>query len=110
MPAGCFVRLPDGVSFEVGAIMSDAVATAYHAVCKRAALPPLTAFVGKELSVIGSMGSYREDLGEVLALLAHRELNLAGSVTHRFGLDEINTALETLARKTGDPVRVVVTP
>jgi len=220
VPAGCLVRLPDGVSFAVGAIMSDAVATAYHAVCKRAVvqpgetvgvfgcggvgyhgilfakyaeaarivavdtsagalaraqqagatdvinarehepsrviraltagegvdvafefvgsaatvsealrsvarpgrvvivgvgqdrveLPPLTAFVGKEVSVIGSMGSYREDLSEVLTLLAHGELNLAGSVTHHFPLDEFNTALATLARKTGDPVRVVLTP
>ncbi len=218
VPAVCLVRLPDTVSYETGAILSDAVSTAYHAVSKRAALrqgetvavygcggvgyhgilfarnakaeriiaidtspgaltraqqagatdvvnatecepsktirsltggegvdvafefvgraatvsealrsvtrpgrvivvgvgpervelPPLTSFVGKELSVIGSMGSHRDDLGEVLELLVRGEIDLTDSVTHRFGLQEINTALEVLAHKTGDPIRIVI--
>lgn len=76
----------------------------------RVELPPLTAFVGKELAIIGSMGSYREDLGEVLALVENGSIDLDRSVTHRFRLGDINTALETLAHKIGDPVRVVLTP
>ncbi len=73
-------------------------------------LPPLAAFVGRELSVIGSMGSYREDLEEVLALLEAGAVDLGGSVTHRFSLDEIGRAFETLATKEGHPVRIVVIP
>ncbi len=76
----------------------------------RVELPPLTAFVGKELAIIGSMGSYREDLGEVLSLVERGWIDLDGSVTHRFPLDQINVAFEALATKAGDPVRVVVTP
>ncbi len=76
----------------------------------RVELPPLTSFVGKELAVIGSMGSYREDLGEVLGLLAAGQLDLGGSVTHEFRLEEIDEAFETLAEKRGDPVRIVVRP
>ncbi len=220
LPAASLVRLPDQVPFPVGAILSDAVATAYHAVTKRAAvradetvavfgcggvgyhgvlfarragaarivavdtsagalaraqqagatdvvdaragepskairaltfgegvdvalefvgraatvvealrsvarpgrvivvgagserveLPPLTTFVGKELALVGSMGSYREDLEEVLALLAAGQLDLAGSVTQELPLSEVNAALEMLAHKTGDPVRMVLTP
>lgn len=220
MPAANLVRLPESVSFAAGAILSDAVATAYHAVVKRGAvrvgetvavfgcggvgyhgvlfarragaarivavdtspgalerarragatdvvdaraqepakairaltggegvdaafefvgraatvaealrsaarpgrvivvgvgperieLPPLTSFVGRELAVIGSMGSYRKDLEEVIALVAAGEVDLRGSVTHEFALADIEAALDTLASKAGDPVRVVVTP
>ncbi len=220
VPAEGLVRLPDSVSFDTGAILSDAVATAYHAVIKRGALqpgesvavfgvggvgyhsvlfakqagasriiavdtaagaltraeqagatevirvgedssakairtltngdgvdvafefvgrgdtvneamrsvarpgrvvvvgvgavrvelPPLTSFVGKELAVIGSMGSYREDLAEVLALVSDGQIDLSGSVTHEFRLEEINEAFEALAEKKGDPVRIVVRP
>jgi threonine dehydrogenase-like Zn-dependent dehydrogenase len=219
VPAPSLVRLPDRVPFAVGAILSDAVATAYHAVTKRAVvcpgetvavfgcggvgyhgvlfvrravaarivavdtaagalararqagatdvvdaragepskairaltsgegvdvalefvgrtatvvealrsvarpgrvivvgvgseqveLPPLTTFVGKELALVGSMGSYREDLEEVLALLASGQLDLAGSVTHELPLAEVDAALDLLAHRTGDPVRVVLT-
>lgn len=77
---------------------------------ERLQLPPLSTFVGKELALIGSMGSYREDLDEVLALAAGGEIDLTGSVTHRLPLDEINAAFEILAHKTGDPVRIVVIP
>lgn len=220
LPAQGLIRLPEGVSFEAGAILGDAVATAYHAVCGRGALqteesvaifgcggvgyhavmfarrsgaariiavdkspgalertraagasdlvnaaeeepakaikrltggvgvdvafefvgspatvieamrsvgrpgrvvvvgvgagrvelPPLTAFVGKELAVIGSMGSYRQDIEEVLDLVVRGEIELSRSITHRFPLERINEALEVLATKVGDPVRVVLEP
>ncbi len=220
VPAGSLIKLPASVSFEIGAILSDAVATAYHAVCKRGALnrgervaifgcggvgcqaiifarqagaariiavdlsagalaraeqvgatdlvrggeeapsktikaltagegveaafefvgsartvmeamrsvgrpgrvivvgvgadkvelPPLTSFVGKELSLIGSMGSYREDLTEVIELVTGGKISLDEAVTHRFALTEVNAAMETLATKKGAPVRVVVEP
>jgi len=76
----------------------------------RVELPPLATFVGKELALIGSMGSYREDLEEVIAQVAGGKLDLGHSVTHRFSLGEINEALKTLVHKSGDPVRLVVTP
>jgi len=220
VPAAGLVRLPEAVSFAVGAILSDAVATAYHAVAKRAALakgetvavfgcggvgyhgvlfarragaarivavdttpgalerarragatdlvdasagepskairaltsgegvdvafefvgraatvveamrsvarpgrvivvgvgpdrielPPLLAFVGKELALIGSMGSYREDLEEVLALLVAGRLDLAGSVTSELPLEDAAVALDMLASRKGDPVRLVLKP
>ena len=36
VPASCVRALPDSISFEHGAILADAVATAYHAVSTRA--------------------------------------------------------------------------
>jgi len=76
----------------------------------RVELPPLTAFVGKEMAVIGSMGSYREEVEEVLDFIARGALDLTGSITHRFPLQRIDEALDALATKAGDPVRVVVRP
>lgn len=76
----------------------------------RVELPPLTAFVGKEMAVIGSMGSYRDDLEEVLDLVVRGALDLSGSITHRFPLERINEGLDALATKAGDPIRVVVQP
>lgn len=45
VPAGCVVPLPDAVSIEIGAILSDAVATPYHAIRRSGASPGDTAVV-----------------------------------------------------------------
>ena len=50
-PARCLVKLPDSISFEVGAILTDAVSTPYHAVVRRAQL-----LEGETVVVIGCGG------------------------------------------------------
>ncbi len=51
VPARTLVRLPDSIPFEVGAILTDAVSTAYHAVvCRGNVLP------GEAVVVIGCGG------------------------------------------------------
>ena len=50
-PATCVMPLPDAVSFEHGAILADAVATAYHAVSARAGIEG-----GERVAVIGCGG------------------------------------------------------
>ncbi|MBW2242144.1 MAG: zinc-binding dehydrogenase [Deltaproteobacteria bacterium] len=51
VPASCALPLPDGVPFEHGAILADAVATAYHAVATRAGITG-----GERIAVIGCGG------------------------------------------------------
>jgi propanol-preferring alcohol dehydrogenase len=51
LPVSCLVPLPDAVPFEQGAILADAVATAYHAVSTRADLKP-----GDRVAVVGCGG------------------------------------------------------
>ncbi len=51
VPASCVVRLPDDVPFEHGAILADAVATAYHAVATRGAVSG-----GERIAVVGCGG------------------------------------------------------
>jgi len=51
VPASCALPLPAGISFEHGAILADAVATAYHAVATRAGVTG-----GERIAVIGCGG------------------------------------------------------
>jgi propanol-preferring alcohol dehydrogenase len=50
-PASCVVPLPDAVPFEHGAILADAVATAYHAVATRGGVQR-----GERVAVVGCGG------------------------------------------------------
>ncbi|MFQ5698503.1 MAG: zinc-binding dehydrogenase [Myxococcota bacterium] len=51
VPASCVLPLPAGIAFEHGAILADAVATAYHAVATRAGITG-----GERIAVIGCGG------------------------------------------------------
>ena len=51
VPASCALPLPAGIAFEHGAILADAVATAYHAVATRAGVTG-----GERIAVIGCGG------------------------------------------------------
>jgi propanol-preferring alcohol dehydrogenase len=51
LPTRCLVALPDSISFEIGAIMTDAVSTPYHAVVRRARLQK-----GESVAVFGCGG------------------------------------------------------
>lgn len=77
---------------------------------ERPSLPPLHAFVGREQAVVASYGAHRSDLEEVYALVASGRLDLSGSVSARYPLAEAPAAMERLARREGDIVRIVVEP
>ena len=51
VPAGNLVALPDGISYEEGAILTDAVATPYRAIVKRGRLAP-----GECVAIMGCGG------------------------------------------------------
>jgi len=62
VPSHCLVALPEGIPFEQGAILTDAVSTAYHAVAVRGSMQP-----GEIVVVIGCGG-----VGHHAVLLAHK--------------------------------------
>jgi 2-desacetyl-2-hydroxyethyl bacteriochlorophyllide A dehydrogenase len=70
-------------------------------------LPP-TIFVRSEFAVIGSYAWDREDIIKLVGLMEEGKLDISASITERFGLDEVNTALDHLHKKTGKPIRIVV--
>jgi propanol-preferring alcohol dehydrogenase len=72
------------------------------------ALLPQALLVAGELRVQGSFGCTRGDLEALVGLVAEGQLDLAGTITHRFGLDDVAEAVRILETKDGDPIRVVV--
>ncbi len=73
-------------------------------------LPPPALFAWREQAALGSFGSTRRDLDEVIGLVQSGRLDLSGSVTGRFPLSAVNEALETLGRGESAHVRLVITP
>jgi propanol-preferring alcohol dehydrogenase len=62
-----------------------------------------------ELQVLGSYAFTRSDVEEVINLISMERIDLSHSITHRFSLKDANLALETLDKKIGNPIRVVIT-
>lgn len=71
---------------------------------------PISMLVRKGIAIIGSYGAHPGDLSEVLALANTGRLNLENSVTHRFALKDAYLALQHLAGKLGDPIRIAIVP
>ncbi|MFD2091466.1 zinc-dependent alcohol dehydrogenase [Blastococcus deserti] len=71
-------------------------------------LPP-TLFVRRQLQLLGSYGFGLPTIGRVLRLVGSGRLDVSGSITHQFPLEQADDALRTLHERTGDPQRVVVT-
>lgn len=62
----------------------------------------------RELEILGSLGCRPVDYPRVIELVRQGKLSLEGLVTHKFPLDEIDAAFDTLRR--GEALRAVVTP
>ena len=73
-------------------------------------LPPPALFAWREHALLGSFGSTRQDLEQVIELVRSGRLDLSRSVSARLPLAEANRALEMLERGEGDPVRIVLLP
>ncbi|MCP4038571.1 MAG: alcohol dehydrogenase catalytic domain-containing protein [bacterium] len=73
-------------------------------------LGPLISFVGKEIAVMGSMGYTRSELERVVDLADTGRLDLSGSITGRYPLEDAARALDDLANHHNDPVRLALLP
>ncbi|GAH62923.1 unnamed protein product [marine sediment metagenome] len=71
-------------------------------------LHPPNIFVRSEYEVIGSYAFERRDIAILLELISSGKLDISGSITARFNLEEANTALEHLRDKAGKPIRIVI--
>lgn len=69
---------------------------------------PAFIFVGCEYELLGSFGSDKDDIKNILQLVIDKKLDLSSSVTEKFNLENINTALKKLHNKEGNPIRFVV--
>ena len=73
-------------------------------------LGPLVSFVGKEIGVMGSMGYTRSELDRVVKLTDTGRLDLSGSITGRYPLEQAAQALDDLGNRRNDPVRLALLP
>lgn len=62
----------------------------------------------REMEVIGSLGCRPVDYPRVIELARQGRIKVAELVTHRFSLDEINQAFDSL--RAGEPIRAVIVP
>jgi len=77
---------------------------------ERAETAPLYVFVGGEYALIGSMGAERNDMAEVMSLVDSGKLDLSASISETMPLEDVNLALEKIATRTGNLVRIALLP
>jgi 2-desacetyl-2-hydroxyethyl bacteriochlorophyllide A dehydrogenase len=76
----------------------------------RIELGPAMRFALAGQSLLGHLGYDKRHLDELVALLAAGRLDLSGSITELLPLADVGRGVETLTNKTGNPVRLVLTP
>jgi 2-desacetyl-2-hydroxyethyl bacteriochlorophyllide A dehydrogenase len=69
---------------------------------------PYKTIIGKEMELIGVNDHLRSELVQLIDIVGSGSLDLSKSITHRVNLDEVNTGLEILEERIGNPIRVVV--
>jgi threonine dehydrogenase-like Zn-dependent dehydrogenase len=62
----------------------------------------------REIEVTGSLGCRPVDYPRVIELVRQKRIKVSELVTHRFSLDRINEALDTL--RSGAAIRSVIVP
>ncbi len=77
---------------------------------ERVSLPPIRVFVGKELSILGSMGYAKDEMEMIFSLIGEGKIDLSNSVTAILSLDDINDGMRKMAEKDGNPIRFVINP
>jgi D-arabinose 1-dehydrogenase-like Zn-dependent alcohol dehydrogenase len=71
---------------------------------------PIMALSFLGIGLLGHLGYRKPHLEEVLSLMASGRLDVSGSVSGTYPLDRAAEAVERLATKEGDPVRLLLTP
>jgi propanol-preferring alcohol dehydrogenase len=89
VPASCLIPLDDRVPYAIGAILSDAVSTPYHALASRAALQP-----GESVAVFGcgGLGLHAVRLAKVLGASRVIAVDVRPTALERalaYGADEV---------------------
>lgn len=103
-----FIGLKETIEQAIGCIRVGGKVVVVGLGSQNISLPPPTSFVRKELSLLGSYGSTTLDIQQVVDLVASGRLDLSGSITERFPLDEVNRGLNHLHKKVGNPIRIAI--
>lgn len=69
---------------------------------------PYSTIIGREAEIIGVNDHLRSEMGQLIQYVESGDLDLSGSITHRFPLDKVNEAMDALENQAGNPIRVVL--
>ena len=105
-----FVGKPETVEITIRCLAKGGRAVLVGVGMGKPTLPRLAAFVGRELTVLGSFGMDRNDIEDLYELVSSGSLDLSESISARYPLIEANAALQHLAQKRDGVVRIVVEP
>lgn len=73
-------------------------------------IPNDMAFTYMRTQILGHYGSEPHHTQELVELAAEKKLDLSNSVSEILPLDQASTALDRLAKKIGNPIRIVLRP
>ena len=73
-------------------------------------IPNDMAFTYMRTQLLGHYGSERHHTEELVEMVKDGKLKLSDSVTQVLSLDQAALALETLEKKIGNPIRIVLKP
>lgn len=120
------VAIPDDLPFDQAAILPDAVSTPYAAIVATAEVRPAQSAgvwgaepitIGNSLQfsvqrqrILGHYGSQPHHVEELVVLARHHRLDLAKSISGHIPLADAPEAVQRLAGKVGDPVRLILVP
>ncbi len=66
--------------------------------------------IEKMISILGSYGSDRRAIPELIELVESGRLNLRRSITSHHRLEDLNECLERLEKRVGNPIRFIIRP
>jgi threonine dehydrogenase-like Zn-dependent dehydrogenase len=61
-------------------------------------------------AVLGHLGYSKRHMDDLMSLVSSGRIDLTASISDVLPLDEVHAGVERLARKEGDPVRILVAP
>ena len=103
-----FVGNPSTVELAVKCLRVGGRAVVVGMTDERISLISQRIFAGCEFELVGSLGSHKSDVVKVLQLVSSEKLDVKSSITHRFKLENVMEAIQTLKNKQGNPIRVVL--
>lgn len=103
-----FVGHKDTISLGVKSLKSGGRLVVCGVGTENITILPANIFVWNEFQLIGSYSWEHNDISTLFDLVESGRIDLSGSISAKFPLDETNTALDNLKNRHGKPIRIII--